>query len=121
MMETSQLPADLKRPSMRPLKARGKVCQSREKFFEEAAELLLGLRDRPSGQPVPVDAHWEKRVDAFVEKPASWRGQKQQKAARTAKLGSVGSPRRALPSWTGQRRRVETWQPQAYNTAGKLP
>jgi len=39
---------------------------SREKFFEEAVELLLGLR-HDDGRPVSVDAHWEKRVDALIE------------------------------------------------------
>ena len=39
---------------------------SREKFFEEAAELLLGLRVN-DGRPVSVDGNWENRVDAFIE------------------------------------------------------
>jgi len=37
-----------------------------EKFFEEAVELLLGLRI-DDARPVPVDGDWEKRVDAFIE------------------------------------------------------
>ena len=39
---------------------------SRDKFFEEAAELLLLLR-HGDGRPVPVDDQWEKRVEAFLE------------------------------------------------------
>ncbi|MGO8789525.1 MAG: hypothetical protein ACLQVL_19355 [Terriglobia bacterium] len=39
---------------------------SREKFFEEAAELLLGLQV-DDGRPVPVDGNWETRVDALIE------------------------------------------------------
>jgi Arc/MetJ-type ribon-helix-helix transcriptional regulator len=39
---------------------------SRDKFFEEAAELLLCLR-QGDGAPIPIDDHWGKRVDALVE------------------------------------------------------
>jgi Arc/MetJ-type ribon-helix-helix transcriptional regulator len=58
------LPADLEKRVNETVE-RGEFA-SREKFFEEAAELLLGLRDGV-GEPVPVDNQWEKRVDAFVE------------------------------------------------------
>lgn len=58
------LPADLEK-RVNETVARGEFA-SREKFFEEAAELLLGLRI-DDGRPVPVDAHWEKQVDAFIE------------------------------------------------------
>ena len=63
MMDVA-LPADLEKRVNETVE-RGEFA-SREEFFEEAAELLLGLRDGV-GEPVPVDAHWEKRVDAFVE------------------------------------------------------
>jgi len=63
MMDVA-LPADLEKRVDETVE-RGEFA-SREKFFEEAARLLLGLRDSV-GDPVPVDAHWEKRVDAFVE------------------------------------------------------
>ncbi len=39
---------------------------SRDKFFEEAAELLLCLR-QGDGAPMPIDDQWENRVDALVE------------------------------------------------------
>jgi Arc/MetJ-type ribon-helix-helix transcriptional regulator len=39
---------------------------SRDKFFEEAAELLLCLR-QGNGAPIPIDDQWEKRLDALVE------------------------------------------------------
>ncbi|MGA3326048.1 MAG: hypothetical protein ABSF45_16370 [Terriglobia bacterium] len=58
------LPADLEKRVNETIE-RGEFA-SREKFFEEAAELLLGLRNG-DGSPVPVDAHWEKRVEAFIE------------------------------------------------------
>jgi Arc/MetJ-type ribon-helix-helix transcriptional regulator len=58
------LPADLEKRVNETVE-RGEFA-SREKFFEEAAELLLGLRQDDRG-PVPVDEHWEKRVDAFIE------------------------------------------------------
>lgn len=58
------LPADLEKRVDETVE-RGEFA-SREKFFEEAAELLLGLRNG-DGSPVPVDAQWEKRVDAFME------------------------------------------------------
>jgi Arc/MetJ-type ribon-helix-helix transcriptional regulator len=58
------LPADLEK-RVNETVDRGEFA-SREKFFEEAAELLLGLRE-DNGRPVPVDAQWEKRVDAFIE------------------------------------------------------
>jgi Arc/MetJ-type ribon-helix-helix transcriptional regulator len=45
--------------------ARGEFA-SREQFFEEAAELLLGLRQAHQ-PPVPVDEHWDRRVDALIE------------------------------------------------------
>jgi Arc/MetJ-type ribon-helix-helix transcriptional regulator len=58
------LPADLEK-RVNETVARGEFS-SREKFFEEAAELLLDLR-QGDGRPVPVDEHWQKRVDVFVE------------------------------------------------------
>ena len=58
------LPADLEK-QVKETVARGEFA-SREKFFEEAAQLLLDLR-KGDGRPVPVDAHWQKRVDAFIE------------------------------------------------------
>lgn len=58
------LPADLEKRVDETVQ-RGEFA-SREKFFEEAAELLLSLR-AGVGAPVPVDTHWEKRVDAFIE------------------------------------------------------
>ena len=58
------LPADLEKRVNETVE-RGEFA-SREKFFEEAAELLLGLRNG-DGSPVPVDAHWDKRVEAFIE------------------------------------------------------
>jgi Arc/MetJ-type ribon-helix-helix transcriptional regulator len=58
------LPADLEKRVNETVE-RGEF-PSREKFFEEAAELLLGLRQDDQG-PVPVDGRWEKRVDAFIE------------------------------------------------------
>jgi len=58
------LPADLEKRVNETVE-RGEF-PSREKFFEEAAELLLGLRI-DDGRPVPVDGQWEKRVDAFIE------------------------------------------------------
>jgi Arc/MetJ-type ribon-helix-helix transcriptional regulator len=58
------LPADLEKRVDETVE-RGEFA-SREKFFEEAAELLLDLR-KGYGSPVPVDAHWEKRVDAFID------------------------------------------------------
>ena len=58
------LPADLEKKVNETVE-RGKFA-SREKFFEEAAELLLNLRNG-DGRPVPVDAHWEQRVEALTE------------------------------------------------------
>ena len=58
------LPADLEKRVNETVE-RGEFA-SREKFFEEAAELLLGIR-QDDGQPVPVDEQWEKRVDAFID------------------------------------------------------
>lgn len=58
------LPAELEKHVNETVE-RGEFA-TREKFFEEAAELLLGLRDGV-GEPVPVDDHWEKRLDAFIE------------------------------------------------------
>ena len=58
------LPADLEKRVNETVE-RGEFA-SREKFFEEAAELLLDLR-KGDGRPVPVDAHWENRVDALIE------------------------------------------------------
>jgi len=58
------LPADLEKRVNETVE-RGEYS-SYEKFFEEAAELLLDLR-RDAGRPVPVDEHWQKRVDACVE------------------------------------------------------
>jgi Arc/MetJ-type ribon-helix-helix transcriptional regulator len=58
------LPADLEKRVNETVE-RGEFA-SREKFFEEAAELLLGLRI-DDGRPVPVDGHWEQGVDAFIE------------------------------------------------------
>jgi len=50
-------------PSLRNV--RGEFS-SRDKFFEEAAELLLCLR-QGAGPPILIDDQWEKRVDALVE------------------------------------------------------
>jgi Arc/MetJ-type ribon-helix-helix transcriptional regulator len=58
------LPAELEKRVNETVE-RGEFA-SREKFFEEAAELLLGLR-HGDGRPLPVDAHWEKHVDALIE------------------------------------------------------
>jgi Arc/MetJ-type ribon-helix-helix transcriptional regulator len=58
------LPADLEKRVNETVE-RGEF-PSREKFFEEAVELLLGLRI-DDARPVPVDGDWEKRVDAFIE------------------------------------------------------
>lgn len=58
------LPADLEK-RVNETVARGEFS-SREKFFEEAARLLLDVR-QGEGRPVPVDGDWQQRVDAFVE------------------------------------------------------
>jgi Arc/MetJ-type ribon-helix-helix transcriptional regulator len=58
------LPADLEKRVNETVE-RGEFA-SREKFFEEAAELRLDVRNG-GGSPVPVNAHWEQRVDAFIE------------------------------------------------------
>jgi Arc/MetJ-type ribon-helix-helix transcriptional regulator len=58
------LPADLEKKVNETVE-RGEFA-SREKCFEEAAELLLNLRNG-DGRPVPVDAHWEQRLDVFIE------------------------------------------------------
>ena len=58
------LPADLEKRVDETV-ARGEF-PSREKFFEVAAELLLGLPIN-NGSPVPVDGNWEGRVESFVE------------------------------------------------------
>jgi Arc/MetJ-type ribon-helix-helix transcriptional regulator len=58
------LPADLEKRVNETVE-RGEFA-SREKFFEEAAELLLDLRNG-DGRPIPIEAQWEKRVEAFIE------------------------------------------------------
>lgn len=57
------LPADLEK-RVNETVARGEFA-SREEFFAEAAELLLNLR-QIDWHPVPVDEHWEKRVDSLI-------------------------------------------------------
>lgn len=58
------LPAELEK-RVNATVERGEFA-SREKFFEEAAELLLCLTQGDSG-PVTVDKHWQQHVDAFLE------------------------------------------------------
>ena len=58
------LPADLEKRVNETVE-RGEFA-SREKFFEEAAELLLGLRI-DDGRPVPLDGYWEQGVGALIE------------------------------------------------------
>jgi Arc/MetJ-type ribon-helix-helix transcriptional regulator len=39
---------------------------STDQFFSEAAELLLEAR-RGSGSPIPVDEHWNERLEAAID------------------------------------------------------
>ena len=58
------LPTDLEKRVNETVE-RGEFA-SREKFFQEAAELLLDVR-YGEGRPVSVDSNWKERVDAFME------------------------------------------------------
>lgn len=58
------LPADLESRVNETVKS-GEFA-SREEFFMEAAELLLGLRQQDLG-PIAVGENWESCVDAFIE------------------------------------------------------
>jgi Arc/MetJ-type ribon-helix-helix transcriptional regulator len=39
---------------------------NRDEFFKEAAELLLDLR-HGEGSPIPVDEHWDERVENLIK------------------------------------------------------
>jgi Arc/MetJ-type ribon-helix-helix transcriptional regulator len=58
------LPVDLERRVNESV-AQGEFA-NRDEFFKEAAELLLDLR-HGEGLPVPVDEHWERRVESLIE------------------------------------------------------
>ena len=58
------LPADLENRVNETVKS-GEFT-SREEFFVEAAELLLGLRQQDLG-PITIGEKWESCVDTFIE------------------------------------------------------
>jgi Arc/MetJ-type ribon-helix-helix transcriptional regulator len=81
------LPAELEK-RVNETVARGEF-PSREKFFEQAAELLLRLRT-DDGRPVPVDGHWEEQVDAFIEEAQASGEATEMKGHEWAEVGRAG-------------------------------
>ena len=62
------LPADLEKRVNESVE-RGEFA-SQDEFLQRAVELLLNLR-HGAGSPIPVDEHWDNRVEALIEEDAS--------------------------------------------------